>query len=168
MPSSPIKKLSKLIFVQPTISATIYAANQVVGGLIQLKDFYESFSGVTEIVDAEIFDNANQKSLLSLVIFGGKPAGTYTDGAAFAPSQADLNLIDAILTMPVAGYTSFAANAICESQNIRNKCQASKVANQNLNNTDGKNAYMVIVCGGTPTYGAINALGVQLGIEQDV
>lgn len=164
----PIKKISKLMIIQPTIATTAYAANQVIGGLQKLTDFYESFSGVTEIVDAEVFDNANQKSLLSIIIFGGKPAGTYADGTAFSPSQADLNLIDAVLTMPVANYTSFATNAVCESSNIRNKCQASKTSNQNLNNSDGKNAYMVVVSGGTPTYGATNALAIQLGIEQDV
>ncbi len=168
MPSSPIKKLSKVITFTPTIGTGAYSANQIVGGITKLADFFESLSGVTELMNISVSDNANQKIVGTFFFFKKKPAGTYTDGAAFSPSQADLNLIGAIVTLPAANYVSGASNAVGDIGNIRKKIQAATQTNQIPNVTDSKSGYVVFVTGGTPTYGNASALQISIGVEQDI
>ena len=165
---APIKKLSKVIVVNPTISTGAYSSGQVIGGLQTLKDFFDSPSGVTEIIGAEIADGAKQNVALNLVIFGGKPAGSYSDGSTFNPSLADLKLIDSVIPIPTTAYTSFSANSWAQLNNIRNKVSASYNAQQLGPNSIAKNAYLVIVSAGAPTYGSTTAIAVQLDVEQDV
>lgn len=165
----PLKKNSKQIYAALTTGTGAYSAGQVIGGPVELKDFFESLSGVSEIVDMEAFDFVNQKSLLNVVIFSSKPAGTYADGTTFNPSATDLALIDALVPMPSASYVSFnAANALGTVTNIRNKVGASTATNQLGSGTHAKSAWMVVVSGGTPTYGITAGLAIQFGIEQDI
>lgn len=168
MAGSPIKKLSKVFAFTPVIGTGIYAANQIVGGITKLPDFFESLSGVSEIMNVAINDIANQKIIGTIFIFTKKPAGTYTDGAAFAPSQADLNLIGAVISVPAANYFGGASSAVGDVGNIRKKVKSPVQSNQIPFVTDAKSAYLVFVTGGTPTYGAANAIQIQIGIEQDV
>lgn len=165
---NPIKKLAKIYTITPPIATGIYVAGNVVGGLITLADFFESVSGVSEIINIAANDNANQKAVLNFMFFKSKPAGTYADSTAFIPSQADLNLIGATVQIPTTSYVSATASAFGDVGNIRKKIQATKANLQLGPNSVAKNAYLVIFTSGTPTYGAVNALQVQISIEQDV
>ena len=166
--AEPIRKLSKVVVVNPTIGTGAYSSGQIIGGLQTLPDFFESTSGVTEIIGAEVADGAKQNVALNLVIFGAKPAGTFADAATFNPSLADLKLIDSVLVIGTGAYTSFSANSWAQVDNIRNKVSASYNPLQTGPNSIAKTAYMVIVSAGAPTYGAANALAIQLDVEQDV
>lgn len=165
---SPIKKLSKVYTINPPIAAGIYTAGFVVGGLITLADFFESVSGVSEIINIAANDNANQKALLNFMFFKSKPAGTYADSTAFTPTQADLNLIGATAQIPTAAYVSATSNAFGDVGNIRKKIQATKATLQLGTNTIAKNGYLVIFTSSTPNYAAVNALQIEVSIEQDV
>ena len=50
--AEPIRKLSKVVVVNPTIGTGAYSSGQIIGGLQTLPDFFESTSGVTEIIGA--------------------------------------------------------------------------------------------------------------------
>jgi hypothetical protein len=165
---SPIKKLSKVFTLNPTVTATLYTAGWIVGGLQQLTDFFDSLSGVTEIINVAANDNANQKAQLIFCFFGKKPAGAFTDGTAFNPSQADLNLIQAMVILPAANYQSATANAFGVIGNVRQKVKAAVATNQLFSSSAGKNAWLVVFTSGTPTYGATTALQLQIAVEQDV
>lgn len=165
---TPIKKMSKQIFKALTTAVGAYSSGQVIGGLQELPDFFESFSGVSEIVDCEIFDPAKQDAKIAVVIFSSKPSGTFADSTTFAPSAADLALIDGVVPVAATAYTDFSANSVATVTNVRNKVGATVATVQNGSNSKAKSAWMVVLCLGTPTYGVTSGFAVQFGIEQDV
>ena len=167
--ADPIRKLAKVLTLNPVVTTSAYSAGNQVGALLTVKDFFESLSGVSELISIEISDNSNQKAAFSLVIFGAKPAGTFADATAFAPSAADLKLISAIIAIPSANYTTFnASNAAGQVSNIRAKIQAALATQQIGPNSIAKNAYIALVTSGTPTYAVSTDLQLKLGIEQDI
>lgn len=164
---STVQKFSKVIIKSPLIQTGAYTAGQVVGGLLELPQSVESYSGVTEIINIGVADAANQKSALSFYFFSSKPTGTYTDGAAWNPSQADLNKIGALISVPTANYQSGSGQAFGDIGNVRKKVQATAATDQLSPASKSKSLWMVVVTTGTPTYGASGALQFSIGLDME-
>jgi hypothetical protein len=168
MGNPAIKKISKVFTVTPTLQLTAYSANQILGGLQALPDFFDTTKGVSEFVSLNVCDTSIVNAALYIVFFGGKPSGSYGNGTTFSPSTSDLKLIQGVFGVASASYTSFSANSSAQLNNIRAKIQAAYNPLQTGPNSTALAAYAIIVTTGTPTYATANALQFQIGIEQDV
>lgn len=162
-----LKKASKVLVSVPTVTVGAYTAGFQVGQLLELKNFFESTSGVSEVLNITVSDAANQKAALFFCFFKSKPTGTYTDAIAFAPSAADLQLISAIVPVATTAYTSAASNAVGSVGNIRQKVQAAFSPLQDGSTANSRSCWLAVFTSGTPTYTAL-CLQFQIGVEQDV
>jgi hypothetical protein len=139
--------------VVPVISTSIYAAGDALGGRNTLANVASPGIDVV-LTDLTIVDLANQKSALTLMFFSSEYTAP-ADNAAFAISDADLK-------SKFLGQIPVVANDY-KSLNTNAQAVATlKGINKRIFGTKGKNIYMQIVCDGTPTYGALGDLNLQL------
>lgn len=139
-------------FAQDT---SAYSSGDVVGGLVNLGAL-RAISATAVLKSLVVLDSANQKAALTILLFSGLPAGTFTDNGALVLSAADLALVVAKVNVLASDYETVASRAIAQ-------LDLSLV----LKGLDGtRNLYMVIVTTGTPTYTAL-CLKIRFGILND-
>jgi hypothetical protein len=159
------------ISVTPVITAGAYSAGQIIGGLMKFQSaFHGKQSGILH--GLTIADKSGQSSAMDLIVFNQKPAGTYTDGAAFSPTSGDLLEITGHVNVLAGNYSQFSANSEATVSGIglpvKNvSIAAGAVASQYANDDPGRDLWAVLVARGTPTYVSTSDLTVTPKILQD-
>lgn len=151
--------LSDVIQVRPTISTLIYAANDIVGGLLTLTNAVRS-SGSTALLESIcIFDEDNEKAALEIVFFNANPtASTTADQGGLTVHAGDVTKVIGRVTIAAADYVTVATGkAIAQVSGLARLMKASGSAN----------LYCVVLATGTPTYTGADDLIFNFGFLQD-
>ena len=140
---------SRIITASPVVSATAYAANDVVGGVVSLG----SVTIPTKLQSVTVIDRSAQAAALEIVLFEKRPtASTLTDNAAPVLVAAEVGNI--VARVPVAAADYAAAIGGVRVATLSNLQRFVK----------GTSLSAVLVTSGTPTY-ALGALTLKFGIE---
>ncbi len=150
----PITSAGITISQTPTVTAGAYSAGDAVGGLLTFANAARSSGDGGVIKDVLILDDAGQDAELELWLFNA-PFTPMADNAAWAPSEADLRKLVAIVSTAdgawFAAGTPSAARVECSQ---RYDCATTSLFGQ-------------LVTRGTPTYAATDDITVVLGLLQD-
>lgn len=95
---------TRCVSATPTVDTSAYATGDLIGGKLTFSPAAgSSTKGTGYIVSANITDKADQSVDLELVLFRSNPTTTtFTDQAAFDPSDADLANVVAVISLPAA------------------------------------------------------------------
>ena len=148
---------TRFISQTPTVStAPAYSAIDTIGSLLTFAGACNLRTNHAEVIGVQVFDKSKQGTDMDLVLFSATPAGTFTDNAAFAPSNASMLTIVAVI--PITTHKPFSANGISQAANIIYPVVCSS--------TDHA-LYGYLVSRGTPTYSATADLTVQIEVLSD-
>lgn len=138
----------------PAISTAVYAAKDAVGGLLTFAGAARAVGGSCRIEAVQIVDKGQQRAQLDLVLFD-RAFTAPTDNAIFAPTDAELSNVVAVVPIFGGDYADFSTNSV-----------AHKVAGVEilLNGTD---LFGALVTRGTPTYTSTADLVVTLTLAQE-
>jgi hypothetical protein len=139
----------------PTIDTNIYAAGDTVGTLMTFSGTCLFRTGKGEVLGGLIFDKDKEAADLDLVCFNSTPAGTFTDNAAFDPTDAGLAAIQGSISFTT--HKAFSDNGISVATGMVDPVQCD---------ADGK-LYCYLVSRGTPTYTSASDLTVVLKVVAD-
>lgn len=156
IPVVPRVKRSRLA-VTPTVSSgAVYAAKDNVGGIMTFTSAARASGGSGVVRQVTIADKGQQMAALDLVLFSATVAGTATDNATFAPSDADLaNLLAVVQIGGMADYQDYSTNsAFSRSVELPYVCAATSL-------------FGVLVARGTPTYTSTTDIVVTLTCDLD-
>ena len=143
--------------VTPTVtSASAYAANNVVGGLLTFANAVQStvLSGVITSVSVAV--KSTQTAGFKLYLFSASPAGTFTNKTAGAIATADASLLLDVITLGAAdsglgsNVTIYNTDAISRSVVLA-----------------GTSLYGVLITTGTPTFTTTTDVVVTVSILKD-
>ena len=140
----------------PTVTAGAYSANDAVGGLLTFAGAGRVAAGSGVIKNVLIIDDAGQDAVLELWLFNA----TFTamaDNAAWAPSQADLRKLIAVISTNdgdwfAAGTPSVARVEVSQNYNLA---------------AAGTSLFGQLVTRGTPTFAATDDVSVIIQLLQD-
>ena len=152
--ASDIQASGTSISQTPTVTAGAYAGNDAVGGLLTFASAARHTGGGGIIKDLIILDDAGQDAELELWLFNA----TFTamsDNAAWAPSEADLRKLVAIISTADGAY--FAAGTP----------SAARVESSQRYDLAATSMFGQLVTRGTPTYVATDDVTVIIGLLQD-
>lgn len=138
----------------PTVTAGAYSANDAVGGLLTFANAARTSGGGGVLKDVLILDDAGQDSALELWLFNA----TFTamaDNAAWAPSEADLRKLVAIVSTVDGAW--FAAGTP----------SAARIEVSQRYDLTGTSLFGQLVTRGTPTFAATDDVTVIIGLLQD-
>lgn len=150
----------------PVVTAGAYAANQCVGTIFEIPSATLDSSGYALVKSCLGLSKSKADPALSLLLFSQKPAGTYTDNAAFSPSAADLALISGIVKFGTT-WSDFAANSASQSPDL--DAVVHPIGLDPLNPGYQKSTSLwglLIITSGTPTFGSTSDLTVKIALEQ--
>ena len=139
-----------------TVSTSAYSAGNDVAGLIDLGAVMPSNGGPRVLQGITVIEVGTQKAPLDFVIFGQKPAATFTDKSAFPTlTLADAQLIQARVSVANASYVTVGGVSTVVGSG----------GSQILNAAAGsQHLWLAINTSGTPTFGAATALTVIVNI----
>jgi hypothetical protein len=154
----------------PAVTASsAYSTGQVVGGLLTFSPAFR-FMQTAVLASLCLADKANNKVAYDIFFFSSKPAGTYTDGAAFAPSAADLLLLSGFVSVLSTSWSGGTGNAIAVlnaiGQVLLNRASGA-TTDEPVQLNANLNLYAVIVARSAPTFNTAADLQLSLGIVQD-
>lgn len=142
----------------PTISTSAYASGDLIGTKMTLTGATSASVPNGTIVSVELIDKDAEAANVEVVFFDANPSNTtFTDNAAFAPTDADAANI--ICVREVQKHFAFSTNGVSEAQNMA-PCPFY------LGGTN-TTIYAAIVSRGTPTYTSTSDLTLRVGIFQD-
>lgn len=149
---------SKIISVNLTTSAGIYAAGDVIDSVKTITNAVQNTEGAAMLHSVVVIDKANQKSKIDLLFFDTAPT-VGADNAANAISSADLANCLGRISVLDTDYVTANSNAEATIRGLALILQSLATK---------KDIYMVAVSRGTPTYAsaAVNVV-VKLGLIQD-
>ena len=138
--------VSHTLEITPTISTSIYADGDVVGGLLDLRILCGGGGGGT-IRQVRLVDDDSEGVALYLYLFDGKPT-TIADQAAFAAAitVADLKKMIGRISIAAADYLTINTNDVVWKDDI------------NLPHGTGELWGYLVTNGSTPTYTAVTDL----------
>lgn len=117
---------TRVLTATPTVTASPdYTAGDVVGGLLTFTNAFPATSRTGRIVSVAIVDDAGQTATYDLFLFKSEPATTYTDNAAFSPSEADLVLASPVLQVSSSNRFAADAKAITSLSSLNSFVQAT-------------------------------------------
>jgi len=138
-------------------STQAYSSGDVVGGKMTFDlSAIRGDKGAIELDSVVIQDKSTQGADLDLVLFTEdiSTGTTLTDNSAFAPADADLANVAAVVS--VTSHAAFSANGVSQANDLK---KPIKFGGPNSDMT----LYGVLVSRGTPTYsGSTNELTVNL------
>jgi len=140
----------------PTVTVGAYSANDAVGGLLTFANAGRFAGGSGVLKNVLFIDDAGQDAVLELWLFNS----TFTamvDNAAWAPSQADLRKLVAIISTNdgdwfAAGTPSVARVEVSQDYNLA---------------VGGTSLFGQLVTRGTPTFAATDDISVIIQTLQD-
>jgi hypothetical protein len=142
------------ISLTPTVTAGAYTANDAVGGLLTFANAARVSGGGGLIKNVIILDDAGQDAALELWLFNA----TFTamsDNAAWAPSQADLRKLVAIVSTADGAW--YAAGTP----------SAARIEVSQRYDLVGTSMFGQLVTRGTPTFAATDDVTVIISVQQD-
>jgi hypothetical protein len=142
---------------KPTITAGAYAANDAVGGLLTFALAGRTVSGGGSILtNVVIVDDAGQDAELELWLFD-RTFTAMVDNAAWAPAEADLENLIAVISTEDSGQGWLAAGT------------PSAIDIECMKRLDlaGTSLFGQLVTRGTPTYAATDDVTVKVMLLQD-
>ena len=142
-----------------SVSTAIYAAGEVMGGLLTFSDVVSGDIGGGTIVGAELVDTSTVVASIDLLLFNSIP-----DSSNYDSDNAALDLSDTDLTR-VIGVINFSSNDA--NQYADNQIYFASGGNQEFFLEDDNELYGVLVSRGTPTYATGNVLMVKLHVQRD-
>ena len=139
---------------KPTITAGAYSANDAVGGLLTFENAALVSGAGGFVTDMQIIDDAGQDAELELWLFD-QTFTAMADNAAWAPSEADLENLIAIITTADGAWCAAGTPSVARVECLqRYELAATSLFGQ-------------LVTRGTPTYAATDDITVKIGIAQD-
>jgi len=140
----------------PTVTSGSYSANDAVGGLLTFANAGRVAEGSGVLKNVLIIDDAGQDAVLELWLFNA----TFTamaDNAAWAPSQADLRKLIAVISTNdgdwfAAGTPSVARVEVSQNYNLA---------------AAGTSLFGQLVTRGTPTFAATDDVSIIIQLLQD-
>jgi len=142
------------VSVSPTVTAGAYSAGDVVGGLLTFANASRVAGEGGVIKNIMIIDDAGQDAEMELWLFEATVSGI-ADNAAFAPPEADLRSLVAIIS---TGDGSWFA---CGTPSV------ARVEASQRYETVGTSLYGYLVTRGTPTFVATDDVTTIISILQD-
>jgi hypothetical protein len=162
---------SKTIIVTPTISTSIYASGDQLGGIMTLTDAVRQDTnvefGFSELVEVTILDASIQNAAMDIWLFNQSPTVTSTDNQPFSMSDANqaLQCIGWVSVGATASYSASALNSVSTTANLNKPCQV--ISLKTAPKANPTNLYAIAVVRGTPTYGSTTALQFQFSFFID-
>lgn len=152
----PVVVRTDLLRVQvtPTISTSIYAAKDAIGGLMTFANAASSSGGSGVIRSVTIEDNDQERADIDVVFFRATVAGTVTDNAPFDPTDGDLANFVGFVPFGSGFYSDFNDNC------------AAFVATDLPYSLSGTDLFGVLVARSTPTYTATTDIVVTVHVER--
>lgn len=146
--------------VTPTISTSIYAALDIVGGTQTITDAMRVSGGSGVLQTITIADDANQKTPFDILIFDSAPSGgTYADQGALAHAAGDIDKLLGVVSVTAADYKTVVATSLAV---------ATVTAALPVKASGSANLYAIpIISSGTPTYAATSDLDFIYGFLRD-
>jgi len=145
---------------KPTITAGAYSANDAVGGLLTFANVGRTSvsNGGSILTNVVIIDDAGQDAELELWLFD-RTFTAMSDNAAWAPSEADLENLIAVVSTEDSGQGWLAAGT---PSAIDIECM------KRIDLTSGGTSlFGQLVTRGTPTYAATDDITVKVMLLQD-
>jgi hypothetical protein len=140
----------------PTVTAGLYAANDAVGGLLTFVNAGRAIGYGGVIKDMIIIDDEGQDVALELWLFN-QTFTAMVDNAPWAPSEADMENLVAIIATADGAYYQAAAGAR----------SAARVEVSQRYDLVGTSLFGQLVTRGAPTYAATDDVTVKIGLLQD-
>lgn len=138
-------------------STQAYSSGDLIGGKMTFDmNTLRGNNGEVVIDSVRVQDKSTQGADIDLVLFTSdlSTGTTLTDNSAFAPADADLANIAAVVS--VTTHAAFSANGISQANDLKKPVKFAKP-------TADHTLYGVLVSRGTPTYaGSTNELTVAL------
>lgn len=150
-----------LVQVPLTVATTAYAANNNVGGLLNIPSAaaFRILGAPAKLVSLAITDRSHNAALLDLVLFTAKPSASFTDHAAFPTlAQADLSLVIGRISTAATDWATVGGAGICT------KTVQNLVVDELVN---GTGLYLAINAQGTPTFAAATDVTLWFGFQND-
>ena len=145
----------RAIRLTPTISTSIYAAGDAVGGLLTFTNISSNPDSGVVLRGVLIHDEDNEAVNLELVLFSETFTPT-ADNAEFNPSDADLlNCLGAVL---IDSWFAFSGNAMGVERDVGMPLK--------LTGSSGSLFGQLVTRGGTPTYTATDDLSVTILLDR--
>lgn len=136
----------------PTISTSVYAAKDAVGGLMTFAGAVRASGGACRLDSVQVVDRDQERTDLELHLFD-RTITAPTDNAIFAPTDTEATYMVAVV--PIGGWYDLSTNSYADVPVGREMV---------LNGTD---LFGVLVARTTPTFGSTGDLTVTLTIIQD-
>ncbi len=144
------------ISVTPTVSTTpAYTAKDAVGAVMTFSNAVRASGGSCRLEAVQVVDKGQQMASLELMLYDRAPATTPTDNAIYAPTDAELVNVLAVVPIYPSDYSVLSTNSV-----------ASRLVGAELL-LNGTDLFGILVTRGTPTYTSTTALIVSLTILQD-
>jgi hypothetical protein len=142
-----VEEPRKIVQVNPTVTASSYSANNVVGGIQTLTGLMRGASTLGLLESVSVIDAAAQAAQLSIFFFKATPTGgTYTDHGALVLAAADLPNYLGKIDLTAATYD--AMGTAVKSNTLAN-------IGLELQGDSSGNVYAIATTTGTPTYTAL-------------
>lgn len=138
----------------PTISTSIYAAGDAVGGLLTFSNAARTSAGGLRIKQVIIVDKDAEMAPMTLALFD-RIITPSSDNAVFDPTDADLANLVALI--PIGTYTAFNDNAIGRSADLDIPVKL----------TGGPDMFGQLSTHGTPTYTATSDIIIIVSVIQE-
>lgn len=161
----PRINITKTISVTPTISTSIYASGDQIGGIMTLTDAIRqeanTAQGNCEIVSVTILDKDKQNVAMDIWFFNTSPTLISTDNAVF--DMTDANQFAQCIGYCAVGatYSSGNSNSVSSTVSINLPLQVASTQ------SSPTNIYAVAIVRGTPTYTTTSSLQFQFGLFVD-
>lgn len=139
--------------ITPTISTTIYAAKDAIGGLLTFSNAARASGGTIFIQSLVVVDKDQERADMELYLSRATFTAP-TDNAVFDPTDAEL--LDCVGVIGVGPWYDFNDNAVASVNNIGLECSLA-----------GTDLFGALVSRGTPTYTSTSDIVVTLTIAQD-
>ena len=139
---------------KPTITAGAYSAGDAVGGLLTFANAALVSGAGGFVTDMQIVDDAGQDAALELWLFD-QTFTAMTDNAAWAPSEADLENLIAIITTADGAWFAAGTPSVARVECLQRYALAAT------------SLFGQLVTRGTPTYAATDDITVKIGVSQD-
>jgi hypothetical protein len=156
------------ISVTPTIDTLIYASGDRVGTVMDFAGATQTPGGAGRVWGVRITDRAVQKSALNLWLFKLTPTVASADNAALDITDANLDAAQPVgfVSIATTDYVDTASNAVAFRYLANPGLPFVTAGDGGVVGATG-HLFGLLESGGTPTYGAANALTVTLLVEQE-
>lgn len=148
----PRINVTKLVEVTPTISTSIYASGDQIGGVMTISNAVridnQALLGQSQLVDVTILDSDKQSAAIDIWLFKSTPTLASSDNAAFSITAANMLSAGCLGYVSVGASYSAAAAVSCSSTTNLGKIVESSTTS----------IYAVAVVRGTPTYTTTTSL----------